>query len=105
MGYGMQIPAHRVGGSKKLWGFRAYGLSESWAKRVPTVLSLAECLKTFTKKIISVNSSPKIESRASSETLLSQLFAHIFAVVKFVVNNIISVGFVVTTVFQYKPVV
>jgi hypothetical protein len=30
MGYGMQIPAHRVGGPKKLWDFRVYGLSESW---------------------------------------------------------------------------
>jgi hypothetical protein len=37
MGYGMQIPAHRVGGPKKLWDFRVYGLSESWVKRVPTV--------------------------------------------------------------------
>ena len=38
MGYGMQIPAHRVGGPKKLWDFRVYGLSESWVKRVLTVV-------------------------------------------------------------------
>jgi hypothetical protein len=38
MGYGMQIPAHRVGGPKKLWDFGVYGLSESWVKRVPTVV-------------------------------------------------------------------
>jgi len=42
MGYGMQIPAHRVGGPKKLWDFRVYGLSESWVKRVPTVQSRSE---------------------------------------------------------------
>jgi len=36
MGYG---PAHRVGGPKKFWDFRVYGLSESWVKRVLTVES------------------------------------------------------------------
>ena len=37
--YGLwsQIPAHRVGGSKKLWDFRVYGLSESWVMRGSTV--------------------------------------------------------------------
>ena len=41
MGDGMQIPAHRVGGPKKLWGFEVYGLSKSWVMRVPTVLGHA----------------------------------------------------------------
>ena len=48
MGYGMQIPAHRVGRPKKLWDFRVYGLSESWVKRVPTVsstLPFQHCIK------------------------------------------------------------
>ena len=37
MGYGVKFPAHRVGGSKKLWDFMVYGLSESWVMRGSTV--------------------------------------------------------------------
>ena len=37
MGYGMQFPANQLGGQKKLWDLRVYGLSEVWVKRVPTV--------------------------------------------------------------------
>ena len=37
MGYGMQIPTHRVDGLRKLWGFEVYGLSKSWVMRVSTV--------------------------------------------------------------------
>jgi hypothetical protein len=43
MGYGMQIPAHRVGGPKNVWDFEVYGLSKSWVMRVSTVLNI-ECL-------------------------------------------------------------
>ena len=35
MGYGVQFPAHRVGGPKKLWDLRIYGLSKAWVMRVP----------------------------------------------------------------------
>ena len=38
MGYGMQFPANQLGGQKKLWDLRVYGLSEVWVKRVPTVV-------------------------------------------------------------------
>ena len=38
MGYGLQIPAHQLGGPKMAWDFRGYGLSEAWVKRVLTVL-------------------------------------------------------------------
>ena len=39
MGYGIKIPAHRVGGFKILWGIRGYGLSGLWVKRGSTVLN------------------------------------------------------------------
>jgi len=39
MGYGVQIPAHRVGGPKNIWDFEVYGLSKSWVMRVSTVLT------------------------------------------------------------------
>ncbi|KAF9472369.1 hypothetical protein BDN70DRAFT_868466 [Pholiota conissans] len=38
MGYGLQIPAHRVGGSILLWGMRGYGLSQVWVMRSSTVV-------------------------------------------------------------------
>ena len=38
MGYGLQIPAHQLGGPKMAWDFRGYGLSEAWVKRVSTVM-------------------------------------------------------------------
>jgi GMP synthase-like glutamine amidotransferase len=38
MGYGMQFPANRLGGSLKLWGKRGYGLIEVWVKRGLTVV-------------------------------------------------------------------
>ena len=37
MGYGVQIPAHQLGGPKMLWDFRGYGLSGAWVMRVSTV--------------------------------------------------------------------
>ena len=37
MGYGLQIPAHQLGGPKMAWDFRGYELSEAWVKRVSTV--------------------------------------------------------------------
>ncbi|EDR01168.1 uncharacterized protein LACBIDRAFT_333497 [Laccaria bicolor S238N-H82] len=40
MGYGMQIPAHQLGGSKMAWDFRGYGLSDAWVTRVSTTLDL-----------------------------------------------------------------
>ena len=38
MGYGFHFPAHRLGGSKNLWGMREYGLPGVWVKRESTVL-------------------------------------------------------------------
>ena len=40
MGYGVQIPAHQLGGPKNLWDFRGYGLSGAWVTRVSTVLTI-----------------------------------------------------------------
>ena len=37
MGYGVKIPAHRVGGPEKLWVIRGYGLTEVWFMRGSTV--------------------------------------------------------------------
>ena len=37
MGYGMKFPANQLGGSKKIWDLRVYGLSGVWVKRVSTV--------------------------------------------------------------------
>ena len=37
MGYGMQIPAYRIGGQAALWDIRGYELSEVWVKRVTTL--------------------------------------------------------------------
>ncbi|KJA26851.1 hypothetical protein HYPSUDRAFT_132193, partial [Hypholoma sublateritium FD-334 SS-4] len=41
MGYGLQIPAHRLGGSIFLWVMRGYGLSEVWVMRVSTVIAFS----------------------------------------------------------------
>ncbi|KIK05649.1 hypothetical protein K443DRAFT_37170, partial [Laccaria amethystina LaAM-08-1] len=41
MGYGLQIPAHQLGGPKRVWDFRGYGLSNAWVMRVSTVPPLA----------------------------------------------------------------
>ncbi|KAH9172492.1 hypothetical protein EDB89DRAFT_906273 [Lactarius sanguifluus] len=38
MGYGMQIPAHQLGGLTFLWGTGGYGLSALWDKRGSTVI-------------------------------------------------------------------
>jgi len=37
MGYGMHFPANQLGGLKKVWGFREYGLSRLWIMRESTV--------------------------------------------------------------------
>jgi hypothetical protein len=37
MGYGSKIPAYQVGGPKKPWGIRGYGLYPLWVKRGSTV--------------------------------------------------------------------
>ena len=36
MGYGFKIPAYRVGGPKKSWGIRGYGLYPLWVMRGST---------------------------------------------------------------------
>jgi hypothetical protein len=38
MGYGVQIPVHQLGGSKKLWDIRGYGLPKAWVTRESTVI-------------------------------------------------------------------
>jgi len=38
MGYGMQIPAHQLGGPIVLWVIRGYGFSQVWVKRSSTVV-------------------------------------------------------------------
>ncbi|KAF8234462.1 hypothetical protein L208DRAFT_1261410, partial [Tricholoma matsutake] len=40
MGYGFEIPAYRLGGSKILWVMGEYGLSGVWVKRVSTVTTI-----------------------------------------------------------------
>jgi hypothetical protein len=47
-GYGMQIPAHRVGGPKNIWDFKVYGLSKSWVMRGSTVTCSPPLYVTFT---------------------------------------------------------
>jgi hypothetical protein len=37
MGYGMHFPANQLGGLKKVWDFREYGLSRLWITRESTV--------------------------------------------------------------------
>ena len=39
MGYGMHFSANQLGGPKKIWGIREYGLSELWVMRELTVLT------------------------------------------------------------------
>jgi hypothetical protein len=41
MGYRFKIPAYRVGGLKKSWGIRGYGLYPLWVMRGSTVLTMA----------------------------------------------------------------
>ena len=38
MGYGVQFPAHQVGGRLELWDKRGYGLPGVWVKRGSTVM-------------------------------------------------------------------
>ena len=38
MGYGVEFPANGLGGWKKLWGKRGYGLREVWVRRGLTVV-------------------------------------------------------------------
>ena len=40
MGYDMQIPAHQLGGPKKVWGMRDYGLSGLCVMRESTVVMI-----------------------------------------------------------------
>ena len=40
MGYGVEFPANGLGGWKKLWGKRGYGLREVWVRRGLTVYGL-----------------------------------------------------------------
>jgi hypothetical protein len=42
MGYGPEIPANQVGGSKNLWIIIDYGLSGLWVRRELTVLCPAK---------------------------------------------------------------
>ena len=37
MGYGVEFPANRLRGQKKLWDKRGYGLRQVWVKRGLTV--------------------------------------------------------------------
>ena len=37
MDYGIHFSANQLGGPKKVWGIREYGLLELWVKRVLTV--------------------------------------------------------------------
>ena len=46
MGYGMQIPAHQLGGPIVLWVIRGYGLSQVWVKRSSTVLIFLAGMRT-----------------------------------------------------------
>jgi hypothetical protein len=39
MGYGPEIPANQVGGSKNLWVVIDYGLSGLWVRRELTVVT------------------------------------------------------------------
>ena len=39
MGYGTHFSANQLGGLKKVWGIREYGLLELWIKRELTVYS------------------------------------------------------------------
>ena len=50
MGYGLQIPAHQLGGPKMAWDFRGYGLSEAWVKRVSTVYCPSQTILNFTSQ-------------------------------------------------------
>jgi hypothetical protein len=48
MGYGVEFPAHQLGGPKKVWDFGVYGLSKVWVKTgLTVVLFLKICRLTF----------------------------------------------------------
>ena len=40
MGYGIRFSANQLGGPKKVWGIREYGLLELWVKRELTVSTI-----------------------------------------------------------------
>jgi len=42
MGCGVQIPVHPIGGPKKVWGIRGYGLPKAWVMRESTVTELVD---------------------------------------------------------------
>jgi hypothetical protein len=39
MGYGVKFSAHQLGGLKKVWDMRVYGLSQAWVMRGSTVVN------------------------------------------------------------------
>jgi hypothetical protein len=47
MGYGVKIPAYQVGGPKKPWGIRGYGLYPLWVKRGSTVYGAQSLLHSL----------------------------------------------------------
>jgi hypothetical protein len=56
MGYGMYFPANQLGGPKKLWGIREYGLSGLWVTRESTVFPLVQ-ISRFNANICTCRSS------------------------------------------------
>jgi len=40
MGYDMHFPANQLGGPKKVWTIREYGLSQVWVKAETTVIAV-----------------------------------------------------------------
>ena len=44
MGYDMHFPANQLGGPKKVWTIREYGLSQVWVKAETTVPAYSDIL-------------------------------------------------------------
>src|SRR6266508_5056737 len=77
MGYGMQIPANKVGGLIGLWDITSYGFSRVWIKTVSTVALQTETrANRFESKSIRITQSIS-ELPVPSDSTFSLPFQHL----------------------------
>ena len=63
MGYGALFPANQLGGLKKVWNLREYGVREPWVTRESTVVKLCKGPGAATHFIIPSKSRMQAKSK------------------------------------------
>ena len=54
MGFQVKFPAYQVGGPKKLWDIRGYGLSQLWVMTESTVISFFPIFRAFGQNTVEI---------------------------------------------------